>query len=502
MNNKIAIIDIGSNSVRLLLAEIGEGNSIRIINELKEYVRLGDGLDKNDMLSKEKIELGIKTLSTYKNICDSFKISEITAVATEAVRRAKNRDDFLMRAKNELNLEITVLSGKEEAYYDYFSVINTINIKDALIMDIGGASTEIMLVKNRKLIESISFPFGAITLTEHFNIDDVLNENTEKKLISFLKENLNTLDWLKSSQELPLIGIGGSIRTAAKIHKKSISYPLNLIHNYELQSSDVKKIYDTVKSKNSKERKKIKGLSSDRADIFVGAAALLCTILDLCSIRNIIISRNGIREGLLYSHICKDKKPIDNILSFSINSLLINQNCNIKHSKHIYHLFKSFCRELSPLINSKINLSNIIEASAMLHDIGSNITYYFHHKHSLYIILNSQIYGLTHRELVISACIAANHRNSNLAIDFEKYKMIINKYDIEIIKKLGILLRLSESLDASMTFKVKDIECTIDEKNVITKTFLKDTDSCIELREANSCLNDFENIFHKKLYIV
>lgn len=500
MCTKIGIIDIGSNSVRLLLAEVGKKNSIRIINELKEYVRLGDGLDKDNVLSEEKMELGIKTLQTYKNICDAFKVSKITAVATEAVRRATNRDVFLNKTK-EIGLNIRVLTGLEEAYYDYFSAINTMHIDNALLMDIGGASTEIILVKNRELVNSISFPFGAITLTERFETSEAISSRTENELTSYLKSNLETLPWLKEAIGFPLIGIGGSIRTAAKIHKKAINYPLNLLHNYELKYSDIVNIYENVKCKNNAQRKKIKGLSSDRADIFVGAATLIKTLMEFCSIKDIKISRNGIREGLLYSNLCEDKKPIEDILSFSIENILINHNMDINHPNHIYKLFKSLYAQLNTLIDSTISLDNIIKTSAMLHDIGSNITYYFHHKHSLYMILNSQIYGLTHKELVMSACIAANHRDDSFPLDYQDYKCILDKEDLIIIRKLGVLLKICENLDKSMTYKVKALTCDIKKDSVIINTDSSDN-AFIEIKEASNCSDAFKDIFNKKLYVV
>jgi exopolyphosphatase/guanosine-5'-triphosphate,3'-diphosphate pyrophosphatase len=500
MIKKIGIIDIGSNSVRLLLAEIGKNKSISIVNELKEYVRLGDGLDKDNVLSEEKIDLALKTLSTYKNICDSFKVSEITVVATEAVRRAKNRTEFLNKTK-EIGLDIRILTGIEEAYYDYFSTVNSMNVDNAILMDIGGASTEIILVKNRQLVNSISFPFGAITLTQHFQINDALDEEKEKALINYLRSELNTLDWLKESKGFPLIGIGGSIRTVGKIQKKVENYPLNLIHNYELKYGDVLAIYETVKSKNNTQRKKIKGLSGDRSDIFVGAAALVKTLMEFCSAKDLKISRNGIREGLLYSHICENDHPLDDILSFSIDNILINHNIDRLHSEHIYKLFKSLCKELSPLISNNECLDNIIKTAAMLHDIGSNITYYFHHKHSLYMILNSQIYGLSHRELVMSACIAANHGDDSLPLNYEDYSTILSKNDLVIIKKLGILLQLSESLDKSMTYQIQAITCAVDKDSVIIKT-ISNTDAFIEIKEALNCSDTFKDIFNKKLYVV
>ncbi len=500
MEEIIGIIDIGSNSMRLLLAELCDDKSFRILNELKEYVRLGHGLDENEILSKDKMNFALLTLKTYKKICSAFNVGKITVVATEAVRRAKNQKQFLDLIKAELQLDITVLSGEEEAYYDYFSTINSMDIGDGLIMDIGGASCELILVKNRKLVHCVSLPFGAITLTDHFKLTDCLDKNTEQELKQYISNYFDALDWLKDAKGMNLIGIGGSIRNLSKIHKKRLNYPLNLIHNYQISGDDVISIYDEIKSKNSIQRKKIKGLSSDRADIIVGSSAAISVLIEYCSINNVVISRNGIREGLLFSHICKNNKPLDSALDFSLYSILKNQNSNLSHAEHIHFLLSRLYKEFKNHINTCYKLDNIIKTSALLHDIGVNITYYFHNKHSFYMILNSQINGLTHRELVMSAFIAASHRDDNIE-NFNEYAEIISKEDMETIKKLGILLRIAENLDKSMTGLVKNLIVTLDETTAIIKTISEDTPT-IEIKEAMAAASDFKKAFGMKLYIV
>lgn len=502
MIKTIGIIDIGSNSVRLLLTEISDVNTFRIINELKEYVRLGDGLDEDGILSEKKMQSAIDTLTAYKNICSSFGVTEITTVATEAVRRAKNQQTFLNRAKEELDLSIRVLSGEEEAYYDYFSTMNSMSEKDALIMDIGGASTEFILVKNRQLLHSISLPFGAITLTEHFKINNVLDKAQEEELNEFLLDYIENIEWLNEAKGLNLIGIGGSIRTLAKIDRKAIDYPLTLIHNYSMKGQNVTAIYEDLKSKNAAQRKKTKGLSSDRSDIIVGAAAAVSLIINKFSMKNLIISRNGIREGLLYTHICKDNKPLTDVLQFSLNNVIVNHNINLKHAELIYHILSSLNQDLQSLYNTNNeNLDNIIRTAAMLHDVGLNITYYYHNKHSLYIILNSQINGLTHRELVMSACIAANHRDDNSVINYSDYSLLIDKNDLEIIKKLGLLLKIAENIEKNITGIVNDIKCNIDDDTVIIKT-ISSFHPSHEIKESLIPSQEFKKIFGKKLYVI
>lgn len=502
----IGIIDIGSNSVRLLLVGINtENGSIKIIDELKDSVRLGEGLDKDSLISEEKIQTTIKTLQTFKSLCDTFKTDEIIAVATEAVRKATNQTYFLEKIQTEVNLNVTVLSGKEEAYYDYFGAINSINKESALIMDIGGASTELILVKDRKVVHSISFPFGAINLTQKFKIKNALTNEQESSLKNFLKENFKSVSWLENLECSTLIGIGGSIRNLSKIDRKYKNYPINTIHGYTAESNSFKLIFDLVKSKTLQQRKKIKGLSDERSDIIVGAACAVDCIIDLCKIKQVIVSGKGLREGLLYNYLCKDGKPMEDMVENSVMNILNTHDGNKTHSMHVYSLAKTLYDSLNTdydLENiSKVNVSNILKTAAILHDIGINITYYDHHKHSFYMIINSQINGLTHKELLISAYVAASHRHEIFKLNISQYRAIIDKYDILLIEKLGILLTLSESLDRSMTGVISEIKCELTKDEFTIKTF-SNGNANLEIFDALKAAFDFKTIYERNLNII
>lgn len=496
----IAIIDIGSNSVRLLFAKITSPLSFKIITELKEYVRLGAGFDEEGNINEEKIISTIRVLNLYKNFCSMFEDTKMIVTATEALRKAKNKNFILTRVKDELNINVRILSGEEEAYYDYFAVINTLNVKDGLIMDIGGASTEIIWVKNRTLKECISLPFGAITLTKKFKLENSISSEQEKLLNDFLFENFSKVSWLKNLDSSTLIGIGGSIRNLGKISRKKKNHPLNLIHNYTMSSKCVEDIYDEVKIKTNEQRRKIKGLSKDRSDIFVGAAGTVKSIITLCKIKKLTICRNGIREGLLLSELF-NKKPIENILDFSISNVLMNNNVNINHSKHVYKLTNLLFSSLKPVHKITENLDNVIKTSAMFHDVGINISYYYYHKHSAYIILNSSLYGISHKECVISACIAVYQRSQSIQLMLDKYKNLINKSDIHKIKVIGLFLRIAENLDKDLSGAIESLNCTINDDTVIIKTYSKHSCEFL-IREAQTSSELFKNIFNKSLYIV
>ena len=300
---KILIIDIGSNSVRMNLLNIDPCGGFKIINDIKEPVRLAAGMDSENRISEEYINKAIHTLRSYKRLADSVEADNIIAVATEAVRKASNKEHFVQRVKQDAGLDIQILSGAEEAYYDYFAARSSIDFEDGLIMDIGGASTELALVKNRELVNSISIPYGSVNLTQMFDTTEKLTSQQETTLKFFLYEQLKKITWLENSNPKYLIGIGGTIRNIAEIDRIRKNYPLDITHNYHMATDDIHAIFENARTKDLTQRNKIPGLSKTRADIFLAPCAFAAILCDYCGIKDILISGSGLREGLIYSYL-------------------------------------------------------------------------------------------------------------------------------------------------------------------------------------------------------
>jgi len=501
---RYGIIDIGSNTFRLIIAEVGD-DFYSITDGFKETVRLSAGLDENNILSEEKLNYGFKTLKMFKRYCELSKTDEIKVVATAALRKAENRDLFLKKARLELNLEVQLLSGDEEANYDFLGAVNSISIKDFLFMDIGGGSTEIGLVKNRQFMEGISIPLGAVDLTRKFYLENNISKNNLKDLETYLEREFKKIDWVKKNNGLPLIGIGGTIRNIGKIRKREIHYPLNSMHNFEIELKDVKDIYDRVSNKNLEDRKKINGLGSDRADIFVGATCAVKKVMEYSNSSKLVISREGVREGLIYSKLGYGlKNTVKDPLKFSVKNMLKVYESDIEHPEHVCFLFTKLFNELKDVHNIKEDVSNIIYASAMLHDIGKMLDYKNHYEHSFYIMLNSILRGLTNEEQLKASIVAGLHTGSKLKINKKQYKKIkkmFNKEEVKTLKKLGILLALAEGLDRSLSLKVKDIKCRKIKNHVLMKTINYD-DISIELTYLKKFKSDFKKIFGLDMMIV
>jgi exopolyphosphatase/guanosine-5'-triphosphate,3'-diphosphate pyrophosphatase len=497
----IGIIDIGSNSIRLMLVQININNSFSVIDEIKETIRLGKDMSPDGKLHTYRIEKAMETLSFFKHLCKAQDVKEIFAVATEAVRKASNKSAFLNKIKTELNLTVRVLSGNEEAYYSYFGTINSIDIDNALLVDIGGSSTELILVENRKVKASISLPLGGINLTEKFSLTRAMDTETEKELKTFLQSFYKNIPWLLDIKDIPLVGIGGTIRNIAKINRKSNSYPLDNIHNYRISTSDVVDIYKTVSKKDASQRKKIKGLSKDRADIFLGPITSVVTLLEFCSINELLISGNGLREGLLYEYILGEKSaPVEDVLNFSLNNLLLNYEINEAHTYQVWKLSEMLYNNLKLVEYFPHECYKILKTASLLHDCGVRISYYDHHEHSFYMILNSKINGLSHKEQLMSAYVAALHRKNDFKINLEKYSSILTEIEVITIQKLGVLLRLSESLDRAMDGNVEQINFSAEEDAVVLDIKAKNN-PILEIASALEAVPAFEKLYGKKLII-
>jgi len=296
MNDIYAIIDLGSNSVRMSIIQTFQSGGYKMIMQSKEMVRLAGKMTIDGLLHEEAILRTIDTLNLFKQIIKSYCANKIIAVATAAVRNALNGEDFIKLVEKETGLCFEILSGEMECYLDYLGVINTIDINNCVIVDTGGGSTEIILVRDRKIINSISLPYGAINLSEKFPND------MKKEMLDFIKKEIKKLDWLKKSKGYDIVALGGSARVLAKIQKRLIGDITEGVHDYTIKSEDIDSIYKMVYDTPLKDRKNIPGVGRERADIILGGITPLYTVLNIVGSQNFVISGNGLREGLFFKH--------------------------------------------------------------------------------------------------------------------------------------------------------------------------------------------------------
>jgi len=271
-------------------------------------------------------------------------------------------------------------------------------------------------------------------------------------------------------------------------------------HNYHLTADEVNGIHQMVLNTAPSGRKEIKGLSSDRADIFIGATTAITSLLEYCGITDIYVSGYGLREGIIYEQMLTSRLPVNSVLDFSLENLLSKFRLNKHHARHVWFLSQTLFEQLILLHKIEASQVNILKTAALLHDCGINVNYYDHHLHSLYIILNSHINGLSHRELIMAAYTAAYHRKNNVKIS-EAHLSLLDYNDVGVIRKLGVILQIAEALDRRMQANVKRIDCQLEEDNVTLK-LLAQHNPDLEIREALEASAAFCKLFGKQLYVV
>ncbi len=503
---KIAIIDLGSNSARLVLVNVLDGGYFYVYDELKETVRLAQDFTKDGELNSIRVEQTIMTLKMFRDLCVSNNVDKIYPFATAAVRRAKNQKSFLEEVYFNCGFKLKVLDHDEECNLVYRGVINSIDVPKGLIMDIGGGSTQLILYNRRNIIGYKTLPYGAVNLTEMFKNDLLKPEERAKQIEDFIFKEISKIDFIANNdfQDTALIGVGGSYRNLGKIIRKMDHYPLDMTHNFEASKNSFYAIYNFIKKLELDKTMKIKGLSSVRADIFPSALAAMAAVFKKCDFEKVIISGSGLREGAMFAHAVpstKDK-PIPDVLGHSIYTILNKFGENIEHSEQVFELSRQLFDQLKVLHKLQKPYLKILRTAAMLHDIGNRVNYYDHHKHSMYIILNSRINGLTHREVIMAAFVAGLHRKDEIpAQEFEKYKDVISREDVDTIMKLGVLLRIAESLDRSMSSDIKTIQLDVLGDSVIMKTE-SEKDCTLEIKDALKATDAFKKAYKKNLQIL
>lgn len=451
---RVSFIDLGSNSVRFVIIEINENGSYQLIYQQKESIRLSENMWEKNKLTEEAMERAIMTLKAFAHMAEAMDSLEIYAVATAAVRLAKNGNEFLTLVKERTGIDLECIDGTEEAYLGFLGVVNTIGLRDFILFDLGGASIEVTLVKDRAVKHSVSLPMGALTLTGKFQSGDEMSEKERKNLISHIQDVLSKEKWLKDKQ-LPLVGIGGTVRNLAKIDQRAHNYPIEKLHNYELSFERLDAIYEDVCTRTLEQRRKISGLSFERADIIVAGTALIRELMLFVDANTIRVSGCGLRDGLFYRYYGRNYMNedgiVDDILLHSAENVLLNMvQGDLIHAKYITNLAKMLYDQWDKVYQWGPRMRELLQVSSLLHDIGKTINYYGHARHSAYLIVNSSLYGLSHKEQAICAFVAANsHGTNSKFIKASPYGHLLTADDRAMIAQVSLVLALAEAIDES-----------------------------------------------------
>lgn len=293
MSYCFAIIDLGSNSVRMSINNLEKDGKWKVLKKVRSTVRLSEGMSSDNFLKEEAMARVIDALEEFCNMAREHKCLSIAAIATAALRSAANKELFISRAKERTGITFEIISGEDEAYYSYLAVKNSVGITDGVIFDTGGGSTEITLVKKGEVKRAVSLPLGAVMLTEK------LKGQSQMQLYKHVLSHIGGVSWLDECEGLPLYGIGGSARTLASLYKKRIlSY--DELDGLKVPYNAVARVYQDIFNTPLEKRKDIKGMDISRADIILAGATPCKVLMDMTGSPCMFVCASGVKEGVFF----------------------------------------------------------------------------------------------------------------------------------------------------------------------------------------------------------
>ncbi|MDR2007292.1 MAG: Ppx/GppA family phosphatase [Acidaminococcales bacterium] len=502
---RVGIIDLGSNAARLVILHIHKDNSHHLIYAQRSSLRLSQRINKNGEITADAVKDILDAIQKFRHMCTLLQTTKVIGAATAAVRNAKNGNEIIARIKKETGLELDIISGETEAYYGYLGVINTIDEKNAILFDLGGGSIEIVLIRDRRAEHLVSLNLGTTNMTEKFKISDKMSSKNFREITAYIGQKMRkSFPWLKNSK-LPIIGIGGTVRNVAKIYQRRVNYSYPKLHNYRLSSTQFNEVFNLLRNTNCEQRKKIPGLNSERADIILAGVTIINTLISIAKSKEFIISGCGLREGLFYDYYLHQLgRPviIENILKESVENLMTFTVGRAAHSHKVSRLSEKMFTAWKPLHKLSDDDFKVLYIASALHDLGISINYYFHPRHSAYLIENAPLMGVTHREQIMAALVA-NWHNSISMKNLQRgiYKDFLSEKDIITARKLAVILAMAENLDFTETNAVKDISPDILADGRAVLGVAMNESLRIELDELSGNLDLFKKEFKTELVI-
>lgn len=502
---RIGLIDIGSNTIRLVLFEYTEETGLKEIQNIKTPARLATFLNDDSVMEEEGIDNLIEILKSFKEIAEQYGVSDLNPVATAAIRNSVNSDDIVKRVKDELDLEVKVITGKEEAYFGFHAVTHTISTHDAVTIDIGGGSTELTFFEDKELIYSTSLPFGVVTLQEMFFED---REHNDKEAIEeateFIDKQLRNVRWL-SKRRVHILAIGGSARNIARIHQSMVNYPIAGVHGYSMQKNGLDDVMKILTKTDEGDLDDIDGLSKDRSDIILPSLLVFQKLYDIVDAKEFKFSRKGLREGLAMHLIAKEKPYAFN--KYRIYEDALNELANdFKLQKVVYDKRIEITERLYHELNRHdiLNISKhdkyLMKNAAKIFYLGEFIDRDATSQHTFYLIANSNINGIVHRDRVRLALIAS-FKNKTLLKFYADEVDWFDDDDIALLLSLGSILKFANALNISHTNIVQDMYLEEHEDEFVLTVEYKG-DSIAEKYQSIRQKKHIEKILNKDLSII
>ncbi|MGX7140185.1 Ppx/GppA phosphatase family protein [Facklamia languida] len=477
---KIGLIDIGSNTIRLVIYGIDSYYDITEITNLKTPARLSqyliDQADGQRMLSEQGISLLTETLASFHHAARVHQVDEMIIFATAAIRQSHNQAEILQRVQEETGLTIQILSEKEEASFGQYAISHSMSTRNMVTIDIGGGSCEVTLVEDKQIVHYHSFPFGVVTLKEAFFKGRRHNDpQAIAATRDYIHKQLKTLPWLKKVK-YPIVAVGGSARNIAQVHQRLQRYPIAGIHGYHLSRINLETTLTLFTETPFDQMEDIDGLSSDRIDIIIPANLVFLDLYDWVKAPTLSISNQGLREGIIMHYLNQNfNQPIDPELVRArsvakvCRDFKVNPTVAAIRAKIAIDLYKQIC-DLG-LTDYDYPTQLEIEFAAYLYQCGQFLGQEADSQHTFYLLSNMNLAGFPHKQRVRLALLSS-YRNKSLLYQYaDPFIHWFSSSEMDQLKKTGGLIKFAQALNDSQTAPINQLKLTGSKQNYLLKVY-------------------------------
>ncbi len=485
---RLGAIDVGSNSIRLLVAEHDPASGIEVIDEEKDMPRLARGVAATGALDPDAMEQAFEALRRMKGVAERRGVTRMAAVATSAMRDASNGPAFAARIRRELGIPLEIIDEDREARLSWRSVAHHFTLTDTrtLVADIGGGSLELIGAVDGLVEVTTSLPLGAVRLTE----SHLPGKRDPQKEVAALRRHVRQVlrkalpwrDWIQAT----LIGSGGSFTNMARMAIARRGLVTESVHGTTVHTGEVEALLEWLCTKTAAERAAVAGLNPNRADIILAGLAVTAELLALIDGRKVTVSAFGLREGLLLEMVGHEgpARPADPLRL--IREFMDRCRTDRRHVEQVRLLALSLHDQLAPALGSTPEERWLLEAAALLHDVGQLVSYARHHRHSYQLITHAERIGLGARDRKLVALASRYHRKSGPKAKHEEFSALPVE-DQAIVRRVSALLRVADGLDRGHTAAVDRVTATVLDDRCVIRAFprLEGSDVSLEVYGAS-----------------
>jgi exopolyphosphatase/guanosine-5'-triphosphate,3'-diphosphate pyrophosphatase len=499
----LAAIDIGTNSIKLLVANVEEDGSLEVVSREKEMVRLGSETLRTGIMSPEAIEAGASTVEHLVKLAESSGAEVVRAVATCAVRESSNAEAFVEAVRKRTGLRVDVISGEEEARLINLALRSEFPAQQdpLFLVDIGGGSTELVISDGARVLLTESLPLGVVRLADRFARNDPPSDKDRKGMKKAIRAVARRAsDAVRKKGFKTCVGSSGTIQSLSLVHEAAVlgREPSPTGHR-TLTRADLKKVNRLLRHTTEKEKLRIPGLDPRRRDIAVPGGLLLAWILKRTGADAIVVGERGLREGVLLDYIARHGEtriPVNrDMRARSVDRLLRRGNAEVLHAAHVARLALEIFDQTHAVHQLAAAEREWLQYGALLHDIGCYIGYAKHQRHSYYLITHGDLTGFSADEIEVLASLARYHKGGRPKASHENWRRL-NPYLQAVVEKLAAILRIADGLDRSHRQIVTGVSCRIRSRKIELEASAR-ADCEPELSAARKKSDLFERVFDR-----